>query len=373
MQRLNSPLFHPMKILLQLTVVLTAVVLILCFVNPNRTKRNDSESQPTEPARTKPSTIAEASASRDYNRVDADSASFSIATFKATLLGTNQSEMKIAFAQLANYLAQHPDKTSEFLEELKFEESYPQLFSWLSEWNAENPTPEGRDLIKNWASELVQTDHSAAGQQAALGLLNHATPELEFVPLISQLYRDAANNQLQVSAIVTLKDWAGKNPHLQSAIQDQLIEIVNASSDEEVRERAFEAVASVGLSDATLIEAANLLWQEPTDANRSLLAMAFEKAGNATREFALTRLEQVCNDASDLTAQKAALAQIVRLGKRTSTEILQRLNAAHPELEPDVKDYLQILQGGAADIATIDRKKLEAELQTAALSGQNVP
>lgn len=191
--------------------------------------------------------------------------------------------------------------------------------------------------------------------------------------MVSQFFREAANNQLQVSAVVTLKDWAGRKPELQRVIQAQLVDMINASSDEEVRERAFEAVASVGLPDATLIDAADFLWREPTDANRSLFAMAFDKAGSSAREFALGKLEQVCNDATDLAGKKIALAQIVRLGKGTSTEILQRLNTSNPDLGRDVNDYLQILRDGAADIPTIDRKKLEAEMQAAALSQQNSP
>jgi hypothetical protein len=170
----------------------------------------------------------------------------------------------------------------------------------------------------------------------------------------------ARDEQLRISTVSTLESWAEKDAGLKAQIGDELIEIANVSTNGEARMRALGAIAHLGLPDDVLVEATELLWKEPAEANRSLLATAYEKTGDAMITSTLARLEQAYAQA-DPSTQRTILGQIARIGKTNAIEILQRLPTNTSPLKQDAENYLAILQSGAVTIAEIDRKKLETE------------
>ncbi len=262
-------------------------------------------------------------------------------------------------AKLTQDLAEHPKHLGEILQRLKTETD-PEFLAYLMKI-IEGGNALGDRAVTETALEMAQNETGAlAGRHAGL-LLLEKVPEIapEVAEKVNRISREANDILVRTSAMATMTSWITAHPKMAAGLAVELLKTVNASNNLEIRANGllFVAMHIADLPEKFITTMPDYL-RDSSHYLRATAADALGKAPDTMKNFVLPHLEQAFVSETDLTAQRAILAALVRTGKADAGEILQNLPPT-----ADVKEYLAILERGMTDPNEIiqEKTKLDSE------------
>jgi hypothetical protein len=249
--------------------------------------------------------------------------------------------------QFANRLRNDPDFVAGVLGQMKNEKD-PNFLKFLAKEMAKNAQC-SRDLAVQMDGTAVDENESPERRRAALDILiDTFKPDAGLLQSISQL-ADDADPQVRLSAVDALAAWLKRPDQLQgleSQIVQELVGIINTSTDEQVWAHGLEALnGQHSRLSLEVLQALPNLWEHATTSeNRELAASTFALADDAAKAFALEQLEKGFLRESDAEARQYIAVQMVTLGREESYARLQQLVPHDSALLQQLQTYVQLAQ-----------------------------
>lgn len=248
-------------------------------------------------------------------------------------------------------------------------ESNPAILTALAQLLAPHVSQENNSELFDTALTLIKQSESPETRAAGLLMFSAMTdPPPNLVDSVLRLSRDDESIRVRLKAIYILGRWAASNPQKWQQLSSELVRTIDASEDELVRGHAIQLIAlHTGVHEPEILGAIDEYMRfDPTTQNRGIAALALGGVTGELREPAIALLEEAFGGEPDLDTQRNILTQIARVGGQDAIFVLARLPNAHPVLDQDIRDYLEILQSSDLDFDEIYSLKfaLDAERGT---------
>lgn len=280
---------------------------------------------------------------------------------KTALEQKDHYNMEALLIKLSQDLKDHPEHLNDILQRLRTETD-PTFLAYLTK------VIEGGDALANkavteTALDIAQNDSVSARRHAGLSLLEEV-PEItpETAEQVNQISRQASDVLVRTSALATMTSWISDHPQMGPNLAQEMLKTVNASDNLEVRANGLLFVAAhiAELPENFTPTIAEYL-HDSSHYLRTTAAEALGKAPETMKSFVLPELEKALLTETDLMAQRALLAAIIRAGKSDAAGILQRLSSS-PAISSEVQEYQRIIAGGTTDPDEIIKQKLDLEM-----------
>lgn len=222
--------------------------------------------------------------------------------------------------------------------------------------------------------EIARSDVLSSRRVAAVTFLGQGAsqpPELDR-ELIELIHADA-DPEIRSAAIAALRQRGEIDATAAQRLNPELIETASVQSDPAVRQQALQALRVRELSEHQLHGMLGFLKDE-TPAVRITAAEQLGDARPQHRIAALNALSETVRFDARSDVRRACLLSMVKVGRKESLTTLRQLRDVDPELTQEIDDYVAILANGDVDLESIldEKRKLEAIRSASPRAGSGV-
>jgi hypothetical protein len=209
--------------------------------------------------------------------------------------------------------------------------------------------------------QVARDDALSSRRLAAIAFLGQGPsqpPEVDR-QLVELVHADA-DPQIRSAAISALRERVEIDPKAAQRLNPELIELASVQSDPAFRQQALQAVHVRELSEHHIQGMLGFLQDE----NSAVRITAAEQLGDVRpqhRSEALEALSQTVRFDARSEVRRACLLSMVKVGRSQSLATLRELRDVDPELTQEIDDYVAILASGDLDLERVfdEKKKLE--------------
>jgi hypothetical protein len=281
--------------------------------------------------------------------------------------------MANARGNIANYIDNDLQRAMEVLGWFR-SETDPTALNLLMASISANPDVAADPEILAAFLEIARSDVLSSRRVAAVTFLGQGAsqpPELDR-ELIELVHADA-DAEIRSAAIAALRQRGEIDAMAAQRLNPELIETAGVQSDPAVRQQALQAVRVRELSEHQLHGMLGFLKDE-TPAVRITAAEQLGDARPQHRIAALNALSETVRFDARSDVRRACLLSMVKVARKESLTTLRQLRDVDPELTQEIDDYVAILANGDVDLESIldEKRKLEAIRPASPRAGSGV-